>query len=54
MALQTPGGLAGTPIIILKEGSTRNQGKDAQARNIQAARIITEVVKATLGPPRHG
>ena len=50
MALQTPGGLAGTPIIILKEGSTRNQGKDAQARNIQAARIITEVVKATLGP----
>ncbi len=50
MALETPGGLTGTPIIILKEGSTRNRGKQAQLRNIQAARIIAEVVKATLGP----
>jgi thermosome len=50
MALGTPGGLTGTPIIILKEGSTRNRGKQAQERNIQAARIIAQVVKATLGP----
>jgi thermosome len=50
MALQTPGGLTGTPIIILQQGSTRNRGKQAQERNIQAARIIAQVVKATLGP----
>jgi thermosome len=50
MALRTPGGLTGTPIIILSEGSTRNRGKQAQARNIQAAQIMAEVVKATLGP----
>jgi thermosome len=50
MALQTPGGLAGQPILILREGSTQSRGKQAQARNIQAAQIIAEVVKATLGP----
>jgi thermosome len=50
MALQTPGGVAGQPILILREGSTQSRGKQAQARNIQAARIIAEVVKATLGP----
>jgi thermosome len=50
MALQTPGGLAGQPILILREGSTQSRGKQAQTRNIQAAQIIAEVVKATLGP----
>jgi thermosome len=42
--------LANQPILILKEGSSRNRGKDAQRSNISAARIITEVVKTTLGP----
>lgn len=42
--------LANQPILILKEGSARNRGKDAQRSNISAARIVTEVVKTTLGP----
>src|SRR5215470_1724940 len=42
--------LANQPVLILKEGSARNRGKDAQRSNISAARIVTEVVKTTLGP----
>jgi thermosome len=38
------------PIIVLKEGTTREKGKGAQANNIQAARAISEAVKSTLGP----
>jgi thermosome len=42
--------LAGQPVLILKEGSTRNRGRDAQRSNIAAAIIVSEVVKSTLGP----
>ncbi len=42
--------MANQPILILKEGSSRNRGRDAQRSNISAARIVTEVVKTTLGP----
>ncbi len=42
--------LVNQPILILKEGSSRNRGKDAQRSNISAARIVSEVVKTTLGP----
>jgi thermosome len=42
--------LAGQPVLILKEGSTRNRGRDAQRSNIAAAVIVSEVVKSTLGP----
>jgi len=42
--------LAGQPILILKEGTSRKRGKDAQKANITAARIIAETVKTTLGP----
>ena len=42
--------LAGQPVLILKEGSTRNRGRDAQRSNITAAIIVSEVVKSTLGP----
>ena len=42
--------LANQQVLILKEGSSRNRGKDAQRSNISAARIVTEVVKTTLGP----
>src|SRR5438034_940830 len=42
--------LANQPILSLKEGSSRNRGKDAQRGNISAARIVSEVVKTTLGP----
>lgn len=42
--------LAGQPVLIMKEGSTRNRGRDAQRSNITAAIIVSEVVKSTLGP----
>jgi len=43
-------GLSGVPIIILKEGSKRESGKDAQRKNILAAKAIAESVRTTLGP----
>jgi thermosome len=44
------GNLGGQPILILREGSSRRRGKEAQYANIQAAKVVAEVVKATLGP----
>jgi thermosome len=41
---------SGQPVLILKEGTTRNRGREAQRNNIMAARIIGEVLKTTLGP----
>jgi len=41
---------AGVPVLILKEGSTRTRGREAQHNNIMAARIIAESVKSSLGP----
>lgn len=38
------------PIIILKEGTTREKGKGAQMNNISAAIAISDAVKSTLGP----
>lgn len=40
----------GVPVLILKEGSSRSRGKDAQHANIMAAKIIGEAVKSSLGP----
>jgi thermosome len=40
----------GQPVLILKEGTARSRGKEAQRNNIMAARIIGEVLKTTLGP----
>jgi thermosome len=42
--------LAGTPVLILKEGSTRERGRGAQNANITAACIVAETVKSSLGP----
>lgn len=41
---------AGQPVLILKEGTGRSRGKEAQRNNIMAARIVAEAVKTTLGP----
>jgi len=41
---------AGQPVLILKEGTARRRGRDAQRNNIMAARIISEVLRTTLGP----
>jgi thermosome len=41
---------SGQPVLILKEGTSRSRGRDAQRNNIMAARIVGEVLKTTLGP----
>ncbi|MBC7110120.1 MAG: TCP-1/cpn60 chaperonin family protein [Archaeoglobi archaeon] len=42
--------MGGQPILILKEGTTRTRGRDAQSSNILAARAVAEAVRSTLGP----
>ena len=37
-------------MLVLKEGSSRSRGRDAQRSNMTAARTVAEVVKSTLGP----
>ncbi len=44
------GYLGGQPVLILKEGTTRTRGRDAQEMNIMAAKIVAEAVRSTLGP----
>ena len=41
---------AGQPVLILKEGTSRSRGKEAQRNNIMAARTVAEAIKSTLGP----
>jgi len=43
-------GLGGTPILILKEGSQRTAGREAQRSNIMAAKAVAAAVRTTLGP----
>ena len=43
-------GTQGVPVLILKEGTGRSTGKDAQRNNITAAKIVAETVRTTLGP----
>jgi thermosome len=38
------------PVLVLKEGTGRTTGREAQKNNIMAARTIAETVKSTLGP----
>jgi thermosome len=40
----------GVPVLILREGSGRSRGRDAQRNNIMAAKTIAEAVKSALGP----
>ena len=42
--------LGGQPILILREGTTRNRGKDAQNSNFAAAKAVASAVRSTLGP----
>ncbi len=42
--------LAGTPVILLREGTERAEGKDVPRDNIRAARAISDSIRSTLGP----
>src|SRR3984893_17248373 len=40
----------GPQYILLKEGSSESKGREAQRNNMQAAKLIAEIVKTSLGP----
>ena len=40
----------GIPVIILKEGTQRTRGREAQLNNIMVAKIISETMRSSLGP----
>jgi thermosome len=43
--------MSGSPqYIILKEGTAESKGREAQRNNIQAAKLISEIVRTSLGP----
>ncbi|MDY6966114.1 MAG: thermosome subunit beta [Halobacteriota archaeon] len=44
------GQLGGQPIIILREGSERTRGSEAQNNNIMAVKTVASAVRTTLGP----
>lgn len=44
------GQFGGTPVLILKEGSQRTAGREAQRSNIMAAKAVAGAVRTTLGP----
>jgi len=48
--LSSQGLAGGVPVLVLKEGSSRSRGKEAQHTNIMAAKIVAETVKSSLGP----
>jgi thermosome len=40
----------GVPVLVLKEGSNRSRGREAQHGNITAAKVVAESVRSALGP----
>ena len=44
------GSAGGMPVLILKEGASQTKGRDAQKNNMAAAKLISEVVRSSLGP----
>ena len=44
------GQIGGQPVLILPEGTFRQQGKGAQGQNIAAAKAVADAVRSTLGP----
>ena len=43
---QTPQG----PVLVLKESALQQKGRDAQANNIMAAKLVADLVRTSLGP----
>jgi archaeal chaperonin len=43
-------GSGNIPVLVLKEGTGRSSGREAQKNNIMAAKMVAEAVKSTLGP----
>lgn len=45
-----PGAVATQPVIILREGTRRTRGREAQSANIMVAKILSETLRSSLGP----
>lgn len=45
-----PGTAATQPVIILREGTRRTKGREAQSANIMVAKILSETLRSSLGP----
>ncbi|AWR94993.1 thermosome subunit alpha [Acidianus brierleyi] len=41
---------SGVPVLLFKEGTSRNSGRDALKNNILAARTLAEMLRSSLGP----
>jgi thermosome len=48
--LSSPAQAGGVPVLVLREGSNRSRGREAQHANITAAKIVAESVRSALGP----
>jgi len=42
--------MAGVPVLLLKEGTSRSAGRDALRNNIIAASTLAEMLRTSLGP----
>ena len=42
--------ISGQPVLILREGTSRAKGREAQSANIAAAKVVAETVRSSLGP----
>ena len=38
------------PVLVLKESALQQKGKDAQQNNIAAAKLVSQLVRSSLGP----
>ena len=50
MAISQNSAAGGMPILILREGTKENNGREAQRNNIAAAKQVADMVKTCLGP----
>jgi len=48
MSAQTPKG--NLPVVLLKDGASETKGREAQKNNIAAGKIISDIVRSSLGP----
>ncbi|MHA1170966.1 MAG: TCP-1/cpn60 chaperonin family protein, partial [Candidatus Heimdallarchaeota archaeon] len=42
--------IGGQQVLLLREGTERTQGRNAQQNNIAAAKVIAEAIRSALGP----
>ncbi len=48
--MSAPAQAGGVPVLVLREGSNRSRGREAQHGNITAAKIVAESIRSALGP----